>query len=44
MIVKNLMQKIESKKYEEILLKNIKLEHMKSTKYHYHVLMMKGLF
>ena len=38
-----LTDKLQGTKWEELKVKNIKLEHMKSTKYHYHVLMIKDL-
>ena len=37
-------RKVVRHKMKRIQSKNIKLEHMKSTKYHYHVLMIKDLF
>ena len=37
-------RKVVRHKMKRVLSKNIKLEHMKSTKYHYHVLMIKDLF
>ena len=37
-------KKLIKQKMKRIQVKNINLEHTKSTKYHYHVLMIKDLF
>ena len=39
-----LNKKQQDTKWEEFKIKNINLEHTKSTKYRYYVLMIKGLF
>ena len=37
-------KKYSNTKWEDLRIKNINFEHTKSTKYHYHVLMVKDLF